>query len=229
MSVVILGNGLLGQELHKQTGWDILSRKESGIDLRVPESYTSLIENYSTVVNCIAHTDTYSEEKDLHWQVNVMALDALIDECNRLNKKLVHISTDYIYANSITLASEDTVPVSIGTWYGYTKLVGDALVQARCKEFLLCRLSHKPNPFPYDSAWNNLYTNCDSVDVIGNILVDLIDSKALGVYNVGTEPKTIYDLAIKTNNKTTPGARPSFAPADVSMNVNKLQTFFKER
>ena len=30
--------------------------------------------------------------------------------------------------------------------------------------YLICRMTHKPNPFPYDKAWNNQIVNFDYVD-----------------------------------------------------------------
>ena len=33
MKVLILGDGLLGSELHKQTGWDVASRKLGNLDI----------------------------------------------------------------------------------------------------------------------------------------------------------------------------------------------------
>jgi hypothetical protein len=32
MNILILGDGLLGSELIKQTGWDYISRKKNGFD-----------------------------------------------------------------------------------------------------------------------------------------------------------------------------------------------------
>ena len=39
MNVVILGNGLLGMEIQKQTGWDIISKKENGFDITQPNKF----------------------------------------------------------------------------------------------------------------------------------------------------------------------------------------------
>ena len=62
------------------------------------------------------------------------AVAELVDYCNNHNKKIIHISTDYIYANSFQNADEEiTVPAQIETWYGYTKLLGDAYVQLKSK------------------------------------------------------------------------------------------------
>jgi dTDP-4-dehydrorhamnose reductase len=159
------------------------------------------------------------------WDVNLRALNDLIDVCNSTNKKLIHISTDYIYAGSVSNASENDIPVHVPTWYGYTKLVGDALVQLRSNNYLICRLSHKPNPFPYDTAWIDIHTNCDYVDVISNLILKLIQQQATGIYNVGTDSKTIYDLAIKTNEQVKPSYKPEHVPGDITMNIHKLNNF----
>jgi len=226
LNVVVLGQGLLGQELIRQTDWDYISRSHNNIDITQLSTWSHLLNNsYDTVVNCIAYTDTYGLDMQTAWDVNLRALNDLIDICNSTNKKLIHISTDYIYAGSVSNASENDVPVHVPTWYGYTKLVGDALVQLRSNNYLICRLSHKPNPFPYDTAWIDIHTNCDSVDVISNLILKLIQEQATGVYNVGTDSKTIYDLAIKTNEQVKPSYKPEHVPGDITMNTHKLNNF----
>ena len=49
---LILGDGLLGSELHKQTGWDYISRKKDGIDFTDIDSYKNYILDYYEVINC---------------------------------------------------------------------------------------------------------------------------------------------------------------------------------
>jgi dTDP-4-dehydrorhamnose reductase len=218
--IIVLGDGLLGSEIVKQTGWRYVSRKAGNFDV---DNITESIGNYDidVIVNCIANTNTYSTDKDAHWHINYVFVNNLIDYCNKKNIKLVHISTDYIYAGSVINASEEDVPVHCNNWYGYTKLLGDGLVQLRCENYLLCRCTHKPNPFPYDSAWIDQIGNFDYVDVIAKLIIDLILKNGNGVFNVGTEVKTIYDLAIKTKpvNKIF---TPVHVPKNQSMNLDKF-------
>ena len=47
---LILGDGLLGSELHKQTGWDYISRKKDGIDFTDIDSYKNYILDYYEVI-----------------------------------------------------------------------------------------------------------------------------------------------------------------------------------
>jgi hypothetical protein len=223
MKVLVLGDGLLGSEIVRQTGWDFISRKKINFDINDINSYSSFFLEYDTIVNCIANTDTYSKDRESHWNVNYVFVDNLVNYCNDNNIKLVHISTDYIYTYSIENSSEADVPCHLPTWYGYTKLLGDSHVQLKSKNYLICRLSHKPNPFPYEKAWVDIKTNCDYVDVISSLVIKLINSNCNGVYNVGTESKSIYDLAFKTRN-VTPIFKPSEVPSDTTMNLEKLKS-----
>ena len=99
--------------------------------------------------------------------------------------------------------------------------MGDAHVQLKSKNYLICRLSHKPNPFPYDKAWTDIETNCDYVDVISNLVIELINKDVNGVYNVGTKTKSIYDLALETKN-VEPINKPLYVPENTTMSLEKL-------
>jgi dTDP-4-dehydrorhamnose reductase len=222
MNCLVLGDGLLGSEIISQTGWNYVSRKKDSVNAEDFNNWSSLLDNYDTVVNCIGFTKTYENNQKDSWNLNVVFVGELVEYCNKNNKKLVHISTDYVYAGSVPNATETDVPIPVNTWYGYSKLVGDALVQLKSNNHLICRLSHKPNPFPYESAWTDIHTNCDSANVIAGLVIDLVNLEEVGVYNVGTEIKSIYDLAKRSNSEIKPINKPSHVPNDISMNVEKL-------
>ena len=227
MKVLIIGHGLLGKELVRQSGWDYISRHDNGIDFRNPETYAHHLDDYDCVLNCIANTDTYSDDKEAHWDVNYEGVANLVDLCNEKSKKLVHISTDYVYTNSKKNCKETEVPVHCPTWYGYTKLLGDGHVQLKSKNYLLIRCTHKPTPFPYDGAYVNLIGNFDYVDNIGKIIIKLVEGDASGIYNVGTELKSMYQMAKETSDHVKPinAVCDSNMPSDVSMDITKLKDF----
>jgi len=226
MSILVLGDGLLGSELVKQTGWDFISRKKNGFDFTKIGTYGFHLKGYDTIINCIACTDTYSDDKIKHWNVNYKAVADLVSFCNLNQIKVIHISTDHIYTNSLPKASEDTVPQHLGTWYGYTKLLGDAHVQMAAHNYLVIRESHKPYPFPYKQAWDDQLTNGDYVNVITSLIIKLVNNNASGVYNVGTEEKTWYGLT-KEEFNTIPSNSPINAPDNITMNLTKLNNEIK--
>jgi len=237
MKTVILGNGLLGSSLHKLTGWDILSRSQDDFDITKPELYSKFLleyfegsiitAKYGTVVNCIANTDTYSKSRQDHWSTNYKAVAELVDFCNLYGIKLVHISSDYVYSNSVENASEEDIPVHGRNWYSYTKVLADAYIELKSESYLVCRGTHKPSPFPYSKAWINQVGNFDYVDTISTYIVALIRKEATGTYNVGTELKTVYSLASKTSS-VIPVLCPEGVPTNTTMNLTKLNTSLNE-
>jgi len=234
--IVILGDGLLGSEIHKQTGWDIVSRKENGFDITQPDMFFSHFidifdgvaasRKYDVIVNCIANTNTYSINKEEHWNVNYKGVANLVDFCNQWNIKLVHISTDYVYTNSINEASENDIPIHGNNWYSYTKLLGDAHIELKSNNYLICRGTHKPKPFPYDKAWIDQIGNFDYVDIMSNLIIQLIKNNNIGLFNIGTKTKSIFELAAQTTPVKV-AFRPSETPGNTTMNVNKLNDALK--
>jgi dTDP-4-dehydrorhamnose reductase len=224
MKCLILGDGLLGSELQRQTGWDLLSRKKDGLEFNDQTTYFAKLRDYDLVINCIANTDTYSDDKESMWETNYKSVTRLCEWCNDENIKLVHISTDYVYANNEGSATEEDVPMHANNWYSYTKLLADAYIELKGKDYLIIRCSHKPNPFPYEKAFADVSGNFDYVDVIAENIVKLINTNANGIYNVGTVNKTIYMLAQKTVSDVKPGLAPVNMPKNTNMNINKFNT-----
>lgn len=237
-NILILGDGLLATELQKQTGWGIISRKKDGFDITEPENLDKYLIEYfqgmastsksKIIINCIANIDTYSNEKEKHWKTNYEGVAHLVDFCNDWGVKLVHISTDYIYENSDQNASESDVPVHGNTWYAYTKLLADGYVELKSNNYLICRGTHKPIPFPYKKAWINQIGNFDYVDTTADLIIKLIEKDAKGIYNIGTSLKTMFDLAITTSNDVQPALKDTRTPSDTSMNIDKLNKFLDE-
>lgn len=220
MSILILGDGLLGSELYLQTGWNVASRKRGNLpNLDDWLGITSLITKYDVVINCIAHTDSYSEDKEIHYNVNYRYAATLSDICNRERVKLVHISTEFVYANNENPPNEDELPLPDNTWYAYTKLLADEYIQLNNKSYLICRELHKPNPFPYPNVWN-VQTSGDTVDKIASIIVKLIDKNINGVVNVGTGDKYLSEIA--PNSKVV--NPPLGIPTDTRMDLSKLKS-----
>lgn len=200
MEILVLGDGLLGSHIISQTGWDYLSMDKDSID--VVEDFMDLavkIDDYApdVVVNCIGYTDTYGKDRRPHWDINYRFVVNLCDFCDNRGIKLVHMSTDYIYAQSRGGFGEQDIPVHQETWYSYTKLLSDGYVQL-FDDFLLIRGSLKPTPFPYEKAFVNVKGTFDYADTIAEQIIELIRENRTGVWNIGTPSKSMYELAKQT-------------------------------
>lgn len=230
MKAIILGDGLLGGYIRGKTQWDSISREKNGIDFSDLDSYSSKLETYDVIINCIANTNTYSKDRDDHWGVNYEGVANLIDFCNATDKKIIHISTDYLYSFSEEDATEDDVPVHSRNWYGYTKLLGEGYVLLRSKNYLIIRATQKKKPFPFSKAYTNQIGNFDYVDTIGDLIISLIKKDAVGIYNVGTKKKSMFELAKITNTEVEPTEElfDPTTPTNTSMNLSKMDLFLRE-
>lgn len=227
MKVLILGNGLLGSEIIKQTGWPYLSRDKDNFNFCDIKSYSDMMLEYDIIVNCVGYTNTYSKEKEKHRDINYKGVVDLSDFCQEQQKKLIHISTDYVYEHSKTQASEEDLPLICRNWYTYYKLLADEYIILKNENYLICRTAFKPKPFPYKIAWIDQLGNFDYTDVISELIIKLINMDAKGLYNVGTSKKSIYKLARITNENVRREHKPDYVPFDVTMNITKLQKFLK--
>jgi dTDP-4-dehydrorhamnose reductase len=238
MKILVLGDGKLGTEIVRQTGWKYISRKKDGFDITDPNCYVKHLlkvsdsieakKKYDVVVNCIANTDTYSTDKQAMFETNFEAVADLSDFCKMYDIKLIHISTDYVYAGSVNKATEEDRAVPSENWYTYYKLLADEYVSFTNDTALMCRCSFKSRPFEFKYAWVDQMGNFDYIDVIADLIIKLINKKAKGIYNVGTNLKTIYDLAKQTNSEIKPSRKPEQAPANISMNIDKLNNLLNE-
>lgn len=226
--VLVLGDGLLGSEIITQTGWDYLCHSKNGIDVvKGFDGLTSLIDANmpDVIVNCIGYTNTYDTERELHWELNYRFVVNLVDFCDSRDIDLVHISTDYIFANSQGGTAETDIPVHQETWYSYCKLLADGYVQLSnnyCENHLLIRCSFKPTPFPYDKAFGNVRGTFDYVDTIAEQIIELIKEGRHGVWNLGTPTKTMVELAEQT--KPNVGHYHSPKLPSIELDLTKFQT-----
>lgn len=225
--IVVLGDGLLASELIGQTGWPYLSRKQDFLNFNSLGSVISLIpDDCTAIVNCIAHTDTYSNDKAKMLETNYHSLANLVEFCNHQEIKLVHYSTDYVYAGSNPNASEEDIPIPDKTWYAYSKLLADEFIIRHSDNYLIVRGSHRINPFPYENAWQDQIGNFDDVDILVNQWIQLIKNDKNGVWNIGTPTKSVYEYASREKDVNAVPA-PDHFPKDTTMDLTKLNTFLE--
>ena len=226
--ILVLGDGLLGSEIVKQSGWDYISRKKDDVDLNDILSIISSNDK-TIIVNCIANTDTYSNNKKSHMTVNFKFVVDLVNICNQFNKKYVHISTDYVYTNSTSISYEYNVPVHNESWYGYSKILADGYVENFSENYLTLRVTHKPKPFPYEKAWDNQFGNFDYVDEQASRIISLILKNATNIYNVGTdEVRSMWSLARETKSGVKGDTAPREVPKNLIMSVTKMKDLLSE-
>jgi dTDP-4-dehydrorhamnose reductase len=200
-------------------------------DVRSIRTYKAYnILNYQGVVHCAAFTDTTRAEirKTKTIETNILGTRNVFNEfCSLNGVSYTYISTDYIYPSDIGRYSEISIPRPVN-FYAWTKYAGEAYARP---QDLIVRTSFKPSTWKHSAAFNDLYTSADYIDIIARKISFLISHKAFGVYNVGTERKSIYDLARRRNPNVQPISRDTIQdvnmPEDCSMDTSKYEEFVR--
>jgi len=177
------GSGLLGRELQKY----IYCYAPPHVELDITKEIEYNRDEPELIIHCAGYTDVVMAEKEKEkcFKVNFFGTKNLVDRF--INVPIVYISTEYIYN-----------PVN---FYTYTKYEAEKYIRTVSKNFMIIRTLFKPNPFPYEVAFTDQYTRGDYVDVIAPLIVSAIvrwDKVSPRIYDVGTERKTIFDLAKRT-------------------------------
>ena len=193
MKIVITGcDGQLGKEIVKQlnreekiSGNELFALNRLKLDISDFNNVNKYISSIKpdVVINCAAFTkvDLCEDEIELAYKINSIGPKNLSICCEKVNAKLVQISTDYVFeGKNKNLYREDDItnPQSV---YGKSKLLGEKYVQDFCSKYFIIR-----------TAW--LYGDGNN---FVNTMLKLSESKdEINVVNdqIGTPTSTV-DLA----------------------------------
>lgn len=149
-TVLVSGkSGQLGQELQELSNefsaLDFIFLGRNEMDLASPESISSAFQKYNPdyVINTAAYTavDKAESEKETAFLINATAVGHIANLCKEYRAKLIHVSTDYVFAGNAArpyLETDETAPVN---YYGYSKLAGEKIAIANNPQTIIIRTS----------------------------------------------------------------------------------------
>lgn len=194
------GSGTLGSELIKiSKAYDVefIVPASKYCDIRNPFEVRHHILNSKcdTIVHSAAITDVKATENDpaLAWDVNVLGTINVLKSCKDLGKKLVFISTDYVFDGEKGNYTIDD-PINPLSKYAKTKAAAELLVRTY-ENSLVIRTSFFGYEFPYEAAFVDQWSSKDYVDIIAPKVLEEILSDKKGIAHVGSARRTIYDIA----------------------------------
>jgi dTDP-4-dehydrorhamnose reductase len=137
--------GQLGSALERiatARGLAVVGHDLDTLDITDPRAVEATLDRVrpKTLVNCAAYTavDACEDDREAAFAVNAEAVGHLAEACNRVGARLVHISTDYVFAgvgSAPYTEDEPTAPTSV---YGQSKLRGE-LQAANASSHLIVR------------------------------------------------------------------------------------------
>lgn len=148
MKIAIIGvNGQLGSDCRT-----ILSNENETVGCDIPEvniANRESVDNFldanrpDAIINCAAYTavDACEQETELSWQINSDGPKYLAQAAERLNSRLIHISTDYVFDGLKKVPEpyvESDTPNPLSQ-YGRSKLAGEKAVSEYASNHAILR------------------------------------------------------------------------------------------
>ena len=188
------------------------------IDLRNKSTINLLLKkiNPSLIIHTAALTDVdYCEtHKEETYASNVLAAKYIAEESAKLNSKLIHISTNFLFDGKKALYKEEDSPSPVN-YYSRTKAEAEKAVEKSKADYIIIRSAifgwniQNKKSFPetvIHNLRNNLpvkaYTDQYFSPILVNHLARILDSlykkDAKGIFHVGTDQRiSRYEFALK--------------------------------
>jgi dTDP-4-dehydrorhamnose reductase len=171
MKICIIGaSGVIGSKLFQylsDNGHDVIGtynshkleniRKCVQLDIRDRSLTMNFLEKNNPDIiihtSAITNVDLCETDQEIAYSVNVNGTKNIVDGCKLINKKIIYISTSYVFDGTKLEYFEDdeTKP---STYYGFTKLKGENLIQNSGLSYLILRTDQ-----PYDWKEKEQHTN----------------------------------------------------------------------
>ena len=225
MKILVTGStGLVGSRivelLSAKYQFENISRS-TRVDIENKESVLSAISasDAQVVLHLAAktnvdgcETDKSSGETGEAWRVNVEGTRNVVRACLKTNKKLIYISTDFVFDGTKEAYSEEDIPNPVN-WYAKTKYEGEKIVQDLKTPWIIARIAYpyranfvKPDFFrailnrlknnePVSAVTDHIFTPT-FIDDIAFALDILIKSNSQGIFHVvGSQSLTPFAAA----------------------------------
>ena len=137
MNILVTGsNGQLGSEIKdvvtNYKDFNFFFRDLPELNICNADALNTFIlnKNINAVINCAAYTAVDKAEEDvvIAEQVNAKGVLNLVNALEKVDGKLIHISTDYVFDGNNFLPYKESDPVSPIGVYGKTKRAGELAV-----------------------------------------------------------------------------------------------------
>ena len=190
------GDGHLNSKFKELNDSEFIFLNKQELNITNPKSIQEVFDSYDFdyVIHSAALTrpmSLHDEKPELSIDVNIIGTSHITKACIKHNKKLIYISTDYVY-NGIDGEFDESDGLNPFNKYGWSKLGGECAVQLH-DNHLIIRLAMVEYPFPYEAAFDNVYKSSIWSDEVPQKILKLIDQ--VGIINIGGKPQSIYHFA----------------------------------
>lgn len=146
--IIVTGcNGQLGKAvnvLYKDSSeYELVNTDVAELDITDIKAVMDFVEQVKpyAIINCAAHTNVNAceSQEDLAYKINAIGPRNLAIAATEYDAKLIHISTDYVFAGDGDKPYREYDEVNPQSAYGRTKLQGERFVQQFAKKYFIVR------------------------------------------------------------------------------------------
>ncbi|MBD3175429.1 MAG: sugar nucleotide-binding protein [Armatimonadia bacterium] len=229
--------GRLGTELRAELP-GIVATDVGDLDITDPQSIAAGFDRHQplAVLHAAAYTDVAGAETHRAecWRVNVEGTRNIALAARDTGLILIHISTDYVFEGTRGGYREEDPLGPPVNYYALSKLVAEELARTapRC---LVIRTSFRPREWPYESAFTDVHTSQDYIDIIAPRLALVArhaDDIPYDTLHIGTERKSIFELARRRKPDVRAASKEEVSvpfPSDISMDIGRWEGLCRER
>ena len=113
---------------------DVTALERKDLDITDPDAVRDAVRGHDVVVNCAAYTAV--DEAETHeaqaFAVNAIGASNVATACRETGARLVHLSTDYVFAGDADEPYAEDAALAPLSAYGRSKAAGEWAVQAHC-------------------------------------------------------------------------------------------------
>lgn len=218
------GHGKLGSALCPLIEAVVPTRTEMNILEKERVDFYATHFPVDAILHLAAVSDTVLAEKDTHasYAINVRGTANVAEVAKKHGKKIIYISTDYVFPGTTGDYRETDEP-SPSNWYGFTKYAGELEIRERTDNFLIIRTAFRPSVWPFKSAYGDVYTSADYVDVIAGEIAKALMLDITGILHIGTAKKTLFELAGRRNPAIVSESSPVGFPKRKDLHIEKWE------
>ena len=237
MNILVTGgNGEFCRHLVEQgKEHSFLTPVKSELDVRSYWGIDQYFYRYNTNFDYVIHAGAITRPMVIHEdnpklsiKTNIIGTSNVVLMCERYNKKIIYISTDYVYEGTDGDYKE-TDAMKPFTKYGWSKLGGECAVQMYDNHLIL-RMAMNRKPFPHPKALVDMKKSLMYIEDAAKITLQLLDEN--GIINVGGKSQSVYDFVKETNPNIQPITLSEISDVnmatDCSMDTAKMKEVIDE-
>ena len=205
----------------QKMNYSVLNPYKNEMDIRdysnIDNYFNRFHPNFDYVIHAAALTTPMAQHKKeikLSIETNIIGTGNVVIACEKFNKKIIYISTNYVYPGNEGNYDEDSNLKPFNE-YAWSKLGGECSVHLYHNSLIL-RICMNRKPFPHPRALVDVKSSFIYNDDAARITLKLIDE--IGIINIGGKEQSIYEF-VKEQNPSI-GKIKRMEVKDVEMGIN---------